>query len=461
MRRSVWPPLVAAFVCTCLVFLTQGWNSDAIVPEFVLRDLLRGTSLSGWHFAVDLLFFPDWPVWFAIRAFVWNFDFALFVYEFLLFAALTLFLREIFGATRAGLAICLYTAIWLLIFSAEWRSFVLPAHHGTALVVGLWWALVYVRSERLTFSKSIALASVAALTAASDPLFGIWFLIPAGLFSTVLVLTRRSSWRELFVRAGLGLAIVVLTIGIHHAFLALTGAAVGAAGDGIKFSFDSVKLISSYFVGFKFKLIFILLGCGLLFRRPFDPLRCFFASSVLATFAIVAGLNLWIDSSNVRYLSPVAVFVCFELTEFVLRLKERNARRLAAVFVLVAGCNLAVRFTHESYETVFTNRASARCVERTLQERGLVNESGLASYWAYKMTLAYAEAPLRLRQVDGGMGSYDWLVNRAWMNSSDQAAAYVLVTPREVADFASRMTDVESVFCRNDVVLIPKPDSKR
>lgn len=461
MRLSAWAPLIFGLLCAALVFNTQGWNSDSIVPEFVYRDLTTGVSLSGWHFASDLLFFPDWPIWFLIRSFTSNLDFALFVYEALIFTSLNYFLLVTFGRERGAVAIAISTALWLLIFPAEWRVFVFPAHHGTALVLGLWWAHFYVSREQLNSRIFLGLALVGGLTAASDPLFGIWFLIPAGIYTLGLLITKLTTTREFFVRLSLGLATLLVCVSVQKLFLMITGSQAGLANQhhSLFDSTDSVVAISRYFYGFKIKLLALLLGFVLLCRGPLKSFRSFSAASVVSTIMIVSAMNIWIDSSNARYLLPFAVYICIELTRVILQLKGSRLYLACAVLVGVAISNQAVRFRNESYETVETNRTGVRCIENSLAERGLIGESGVASYWGFKMMLAYETHPLRLRQVDEAIAHYGWLANMAWMESSNSNSKYAVIVPRELQIFSSVFKPTEVKNCGDYFLLIAKSNA--
>ena len=233
MRRLGFAALAAALAllasgCMTLVYLKQGiapglfFNSDALYLPALYYDLFeRGGHLRQWFLTPAPYFFPDWPLYFGLRALTGDVYRALAgvmaLQALLLWGLAALIMRRFTGGANAlaAAALALAAVCWGGLNGAFPYTYIMLAsyHFGTflALLLSLAWLLPLLQRPQPAQSRAAlaALALLAAATTLSDRLYLVQCALPA-LAALLLLRRRLPDWRRLCLALALGCVAGVL-----------------------------------------------------------------------------------------------------------------------------------------------------------------------------------------------------------------------------------------------------------
>lgn len=327
-----------------------------------------------------------------------------------------------------------------------------PVHHGGALVVGLFFSHLYFTQRSINWAMFSLLAVLGALATASDLFFGLWFLVPCGIVTFTGFCFGKVSLREILKRGLLGCAILILSILLNMWVKSVLSVSTYGAVKTFDLGKTTFWPMFSYF--FKFEVVMIAVVFGFIFflKGKGDQEKTFFVASMAVTLFFVGLLGLWFGSFNVRYLFPISFFATLAIVNSVTQIDSKRSKKAIVIVVLVAAI-AKVYSAFPGYIGAFEQQKDVDCVERTLENNHLMNSSGVASYWAFKLTKLFASKEFKIRQVNEGLRDYYWLTNSAWQSSSGPYK-YFLVLANEAHDFSKNWTkDSKIITCGRTLVV--------
>ena len=198
-------------------------SSDLIYIESLYRDLfVRDYSLSGWLVSRAPYFFPDWIVYFLLRAFSGHYISSWYLYVILDFSFLLIFFYAIarYFHKKSGVEDLLFTLTWGALFILLLKftptgygshTLLLPVYHSGALINSLVIFWVWYRSllVPLNYRQLFVLMLFSTVASISDQWWVIWFGIPIGLTTLGLIAARKLAWRaSMFFLCAMGAGVV-------------------------------------------------------------------------------------------------------------------------------------------------------------------------------------------------------------------------------------------------------------
>jgi hypothetical protein len=306
----------------------------------------------------------------------------------------------------------------------------------------------FVARERRGGGLLISLASVAALSTLSNPLFAVWATVPLAVVLGALALRSTARSRMLIALVTLAGGTVLGAVGRipFAAWIANTGAGYAQPhlwAESITYYAGLLSERSSTPLG----LVGTLLTAALLViaivrsvrsREPSERLVAL-AAWVIPLLVLLGAIALGTHAA--RYLQPLAFAPVLALvaTPRVLALPRPRLLIAIGAVLLLAGSALSVPRLASS---AHTPDADLTCVTDWVDVSG---RTGAGQFWTVRLPKLHVDDPSQLVQVDHQLAGYAWLVNRtdfdvgavSFLVEDAQTVAWQLpldVMPDEVVD---------------------------
>jgi len=185
-------------------------NSDQVSYESLYKDFFtRFYLINGWQVPRAPFFFPDCILYFIIRMFVGSYGAAWYTYLVFNFGFILLFfygIVRLFHKTSKSKDL-LYSICWstILIVFLKFETkgygphtFLLLGYHSGALLNGLFILWIWNRSliTSLKYNQLFIFMLFCAIATMSDLWWIVWFGIPIGLATLILILVKKLAWRN-------------------------------------------------------------------------------------------------------------------------------------------------------------------------------------------------------------------------------------------------------------------------
>lgn len=422
------------------------FDGNSLALELVHRSLAEGGDQ---HFTMSaaLFFFPEIPVYEAIRFLATTPQQAIIVNALVYLLAVYVLLRVIaallwHGSRGTVAALVAFAMLCLalvyesspdrdslelvshLLFGGYYNGVTLALFGTIALVV------VLVRGARRPWVLAVALSLLAAATTASNPLYILWVSAPLAVVMLALAVKRRLPLPLLVAAvAGPGLGMLI-RIPLARFISAPTDRYIhpNLVPDAAEFYLTRLRaLASAQHLGELF-VVLAMAACAVLGIALIARSRLSAAASVVVVFAAVSmpiafAINIALGTQTVRYLQPMyfatvlAVVVVIGWAPNSARLRAAAAtiapsrRRALSAVGAVAAAVLALGGVAAAVTLVATPHprpASIGCLDEWVDGRDL---TGAGSFWNVRPAQAYSE--LSLVQVDDDLLVDPWLVNLA------------------------------------------------
>lgn len=417
-------------------------HADFQYLPMLFQDLVRqGGKLDDWALPPAPYLFPDLLMYAALRLFSSGPDGTAIGASVLMATStavlVTRLARRVAPATPTAplQALSLVTAM-LVAFAYDWSrqatGFLLLSGHGGQLVMGF---LCFVLLGTVSLPRLGAVAVIALLTSASDPLFAMVFALP---LSGLVMLGAEPGWaRWVKTAVPMGASALGLWVHAHLPTPPLRGSRIdfGRSGDALRAflshlsDWDSVPV----YLGF-------LLAVVALVRAWREPARRNALAVLLLTIPC-ALFGLWLLGAEVvtwssRYLFQLhLVLVIVAPAGLEVFIKERAFSRATAWGALAASALAALHFAGGLRNIGTVQQRPLSCFDRLAAER--VVHRCVASYWLAKPISMLAAKPVTVIQVWPN-GVPDWWINTRRHNAEGSEVDCAVFLPSEADDFVGR-----------------------
>ena len=474
------------------VFLFFDANSVAL--ELVHRSIATGGP-QNWTMSAALFFFPEIPVYEAVRLVSATPQQAIIANAIVYLVAVYVLLRVVAGllwrgsrgtvsALVAFLALCLALVyessssrdslelVSNLLFGGYYNGTTLAMFGSMALVVRV------LQTTRRNWVPALGLGLLGALATASNPLYVLWVSMPLAIAVAIVMLTRRARLRELvpLAAAMLGPGLGMLArIPLDRYISAPTDRYIHPDGvsDAAEFYANQLRqLIGAGQLGELLVLLF-LCACSISGLVLCVRGRLSTPASLVALFAVVSlplafAINIALGTQTVRYLQPmyfgqalaVVVFIGWapssaRLRAAAARIAPSRRRAFGTLGVALAGV-LAFGGVAAAINLAVTPRTppmSIGCLESWINGRHLI---GVGSFWNVRPAQVYGNDSVTLRQVDYELLVDPWLVNLASYSELD--VSYVVYGGLDTREFrrtvVARLGEPAAIVDCGDFVIL-------
>jgi hypothetical protein len=268
---------------------------------------------------------------------------------------------------------------------------------------------------------SVALGLVAAVSTASNPLFLVWFTVPAVLALAVLALTRRAPGRHLLLPAattliasGVGLlarvplADHILESGVGYVHVDRMGSSLGYYGDHLGERVSEPAGVAEAALALALLVIAVVLAVRAFRGRESGALLVTTWGVLVALGVLVGGVVAGTNAT--RYLIPVLLGPLAALVVAPALVPSRGRRRFALSAVTALGVVAVTGAVTADRTSGAETTASVACVADWVDRE---TRTGAGEFWTIRAAKAYSRHPSRLVQVRADLSGYAWLVNRA------------------------------------------------
>ena len=446
------------------------YDANSLLLELVHRSLVAGGP-QHWTMSAALFFFPEIPVYEAVRAVSATPQQAIVINGLAYLLAVYVLLRVIAallwpgfrGAAAALVAFLLLCLALVYETSASRDSLELVSdllfggyYNGTTLAMfgSVALAIVLVRGGSRAWAPASAVVLLAGLATSSNPLYVLWAAGPLGVALLLAAVVHRTQWRRFVLPGASVLAGVALgflgRLGLERYISAPTDRYIHPGGVGEAAQFYAAQLRALSIGELQVVLVLCLcsvLGVVLIVRRELPA-----AATVVALFGALAmplafAINIGLGTQTPRYLQPMyfgqvlAVVVVVgwlptssKLRAIAARISPARRPPLAALGVALAGL-LVVGGGVAAVNLATAQRtppASIGCLEDWIDGRDL---TGVGSFWNARPAQVYGDASVKLVQVDDDLLVDPWLVNLAGYTDLD--VSYVVYGGRDQRAFKS------------------------
>lgn len=427
------------------------FDANSLLLELVHRSLAAGGP-QHWTMSAALFFFPEIPVYEAVRFFAAAPQGALLANALLYLLAVYVLLRVIawqlwrgsrgaVAALVAFLTLCLalvyetsqgrdsFELVSDLLFAGYYNGTVVAVLGSVALVIALHRVR---RAQRVV--TAIGLVVLGAVATASNPLYLLWFSVPLGCSIFAVALIRRALPSLWLVVASVGGPVLGLLARVPlERFISAPSERYihpgGAASAAEFYATQLRQLTIAGHLGELFVLLF-LTGCSVVGVVLVARRRLSAEASLVVVFGALAmplvfAINIALGTQTVRYLQPmyfaqslsVVVVVGWALRSAALgaaaatiapsRRKAFAAVGVALAAALTVGGGIAAVAMAESRHSP---PASIDCLENWIGNRDI---AGIATFWNARPAEVYGDASVQLVQVSEDVEVDPWLVNLA------------------------------------------------
>ncbi len=433
------------------------FDANSVLLELVHRSIAAGGP-QHWTMSAALFFFPEIPVYEAVRVVSASPQQAFIANASVYLLAVYVLLRVVAGllwhgsrGTAAALVAFLTLCLALVYESSASRdSLELVSdllfggyYNGTTLAMfgTIALAVVLLGSNRRVWVPALGLGLLGALATASNPLYLIWVSVPLAIALAAAALARRVRLRELLplAIAMLGAAVGLLArIPLARYISAPTDRYIHPDGVAESAEFYATQLRALTGAGQIGELLVLLFlgacsvaGVVLFIRRALST-----AGSVIAVFAALSMplafvINIALGTQTVRYLQPmyfahalaVVVVIGWAPTSAKIRAAAAqiapSRRRLFAAVGAVLAALLVAGGVVAAVNLVVTPRTpptSIGCLEQWIDGRHL---TGAGSFWNVRPAQVYGDDSVTLVQINDDLLVDPWLVNLARYSELD------------------------------------------
>jgi hypothetical protein len=481
---AAWVALLGVFVALGLVPALIAGKADVISDSLYLgavyRDLfVDHVGLAGWVVQPAPSFFPDAPVFFALRRVLGRADVTVAAYSVVSVAMLGLVVSDLarqagvtrWGSRIAGVAVASGVALSAL-RERLFACVIHPSCHGASLIVGLSvLALVcrQLRSDRLRLGVLAGIVLLTAATGASDRIFFLVAGVPmacAIAFCAFFRVARVARCAQLLGALVLGMLLSRLDQPIARA-LAITimkppprplseiDVSWLAIADGLKTvaSYNWNPIVAPFVVGSLVATVLVTVVVAGEAVRGWARRRSLVRSSdgyaatriVLAVTALLSIVGTFVGASlthafasvwELRYLEAVYV-IPYVTVALSLALASSMRVRLLIVGLarlLTAGAFFDMRKVDRTAgggEPWRQRLPLIACVDDAVEQSGV--HLGYAHYFKARMISERAKNDVRLVAYDT-----NWIVNRSWYQLVASANRFLVVSDEAVGDRSIR-----------------------
>jgi len=437
-------------------------NSDLIYLESLYRDIfVRHYPLSGWLVSKAPFFFPDWVMYFLLRALSGSYFIAWYSYTIINFGLLLTFLFGVLNIFHPKqkkssflFAICWGSILILLLpFTPPGYGrhiFVIPVAHSGALLNSLLicWVWLLSLTKPMKWKGLLFLFLFCIIATMSDEWWIMWAGFPIGLTTLLLIMYKKVTWRNNFpLLFSLGLGVILgelfkKIIEIQK-WLFFSHTPVGTAGSSILNQFylisrDLFQLLKASPL-LLILLIITLIFCFFIIRSwgypakwransasiPQNKNTCFVAFhiaiilSFIIPFFLIIPFKLW-EQWNYRYIYPLLFFpwiiVGLHLFHFRHKLKLFSLVYIFPIILFLSLYIAQLTFPQKQYFGFMIKApeytSSIACLDEVARAHHL--KFGLGEYFHAKQLTEISRANVWINQITYNYDIYFWMNNFYW-----------------------------------------------
>lgn len=443
-RAPLLPALLLCFIAGCALFVWLSgrgygplfYNSDLVHPYLLAADLLHDPrSWLSWTSPPAPFIFPDIFLASAIALLGLPPAMQPIVYGGSLFALCSMAIGLIVGEVKLGhlgrgtltAGICLGAAILASFDAGGWGAsrvapFVLAAFiHSGAVMSYLFalWLLLKALRPHTSAAVYLSLSLLCLLATISDPIFAVWFSVPA-LCLCVVTLVRRSVMPALFTSASVGLP-TVMGYGASKWLSFSQGEYITASGIGWR---NSLRALAGeiaaaacnadlYLVATLIAMAALGVSATVLIWQPSmrgdqrSQTIVLLAGTCVCSVAAPVALGLFNGAATWRYCS--ILFMVLPLIGAIHSHRWIGSVRSSALFGSAAAvCFVALATTRFAEHSSASMPELAECIRP--EENGTV----IGDYWTAKRNIFLSDRQILVQQVGlDGMPQF-WNYNDDW-----------------------------------------------
>ncbi len=443
------------------------YNSDALYLPSLYADFIRGNDLSKWNLPPTPYFFPDMPLYFAIRVITPNIHMAAVLFgliQLLMFAlGLMLLSRHSlphwYGSTRYSLIALMGVLFLVSLEKLEYYSqtiFVGTYHFGIVLMIPFVLAITLslVRGSRTKAPLVWTLCALSFLTAVSDGWYLIQVTIPLIGSLAVLYLRGRVDSKRAFtvVKAVVPASLMGIGVSLVYVWKEPALRTYVFRPNSIYLSFlrltDALATIPAYHIVLATIFISMCVFASLKSVARSLPHETFSTSAdrasgllplyFLLSFALnvltVIGLGVFADRNGFHYFIPLFIFSGFWGFPFVATVPkiirpmflERIVLGVLGLIALLALRSIDLQQIVENLTDTYYP-PSVRCLDEKTAQLGI--KYGVANYWQAKPISLLSQNDLMVVQVNRDLSPFYWINNPDWYKIRPEFAVIDLSLP--------------------------------
>lgn len=444
----------------------RGWayNSDLLYLPALYDDIVRSVRPLDWKLPPAPYFFPDMPLFFAIRAISANVHVAIYGYGIAQIVGFTLglallarrILPDRYGQDRYTLIILM--AI-LFLFSDRFlnsftRSIFVSSHHfGTMLVLPyiLTLSSMILLKEHTHPIYYVVLFFLSFLISASDGISVVQISLPLCFALIVIFLVGKTTFKDVFPLVGVliisvlsGVAFCQLVMKYKSLYLMLGLFYFPGFIDAIRF-FASRNSVHVAIVAIFLAMCVFALISGLSRTSPcqdekneviFLLFPLFFLLSFVISVPSVIISGVVLDHSMFRYFLPFLMFPVFWGFPFVIScftsIREFVFRPVvvfltAIIVFLLSSVGLNIRAIEHLVSNIDYYPPLVRCIDENAASLKIRN--GISQYWQAKHISLLSKNDLRVVQVYRDLSPQHWINNLTWYRIQPEFAVIDMSLP--------------------------------
>jgi|GEM_PF-3463934 len=430
--------LILIILSVSLFYLTQAgaalfFNADTLfIADFFKNLFFENGSIRNWVFPSTFCFFPDWLILFIASLFSKK------IYlQFLIVACLNVLLlywivkliyRQFFSKQETLLFTFSSIGIFILLGTNLFEPYLMLltiCYHAGAFIAGLFYIYIqlkYIKENRLKKEKNILIflaICISLIMGVSDPIFLAQFSIPVFLTSLTMRLTKKISFKDIFLISFIPLIVAMVGVGLINqlpfrtmlfGYLdhpSLRNISLVTIQNNIDYLSNSFKLLLNspgwipLIIGIFYLSIFLFLMCyeKLKFKKSEILLNTFILISVL--FNLVCFLITKRPPTN-RYLMtfyffPILLFFLISIGYKKIIKKTKiffNIAYLTLFFLIYKIVNIFIMEKITLKKDFYPEEI--QCVDSVLKN---YNRHGIADYWDARVYSNFSKIGLKIDAV--------------------------------------------------------------